>query len=367
MPGKSFFTQLPPSAPYDRIAPMIKPKKRSVDLRIETLRGFAILGVVFNHTGAWIIAALNKSNIEAGWESNILMFFMEFFSPLRMPLFTVISGWVYALMPVDKENIKTYLLSKVRRIIIPLFFISTILFFITGLVNNIYPSLGGSHGQVLSPLEFWKTWFYHFGHLWFLQAIVVLFILIAVIDLLGAMNHFRQWLIWLAATSLFYFVFPDHVEFWSLSKTKVILPFFIFGVGLNRFEEQIFASKLVKFIGLAVVAALVLKYIGRPWIIARHDWPLTLFIGTLAPVYLLSLNIKIKPLIGIGKYSYTIYLYHGLPWIFLSSLGLELITAGYQLGYIVMFLASGLLFPVVTEMIGSKISYLRTPLLGKKP
>ena len=345
---------------------MIKPK-RPVDLRIETLRGFAILGVVCNHISLWMIAALNKSNIEPGMASNILMFFMEFFSPLRMPLFTVISGWVYALMPVNKENIKRFLLSKIRRIIIPLFFISTVLFFVTGLVTSLYPSLGGLRGPELSPLEFWKTWFYHFGHLWFLQAIVVLFIVLAVIDLLGAMAHFRHWLIWLAATSLFYFMFPDDIEFWSLSKTKAILPFFIFGVGLNRFEEQIFSSALIKFIGPAVVALLVLKYIDRPWIITRHDWPLTLLIGTLAPVYLLSLNLTFKPLIRVGKYSYTIYLYHGLPWIFLSSLGLELIAAGSQLGYIVMFLASGLLFPVVTEMIGSKIPYLRTPLLGKKP
>ncbi len=346
---------------------MTKSKERVVDLRIETLRGFAILGVVCNHISLWMISALNKTNVDPGLASGFLLFFMEFFSPLRMPLFTVISGWVYALMPVSKHNIKPFFLAKVRRVIIPLFFVSTVLYFISGLVTDNYPGIVGRNPQEVLPHEFWKMWFYHFGHLWFLQAIILLFILIALIDTWRAMADIRQWFFWLGASVIVYYALPDHIEFWSISKTKTILPFFIFGVGLHRFQEQIFASKFVKFTGLLVVAALLIKYLGWPWILAKHDGILTLVIGTIAPVYLLSLNLKFKPLVWIGKYSYTIYLYHGLPWLFLSTLGLGLLAGGLQWVWICMFLTSGLLFPVVTEKIGGRIPYLRSPLLGKKP
>lgn len=325
------------------------------------------MGVVFNHISLWMISALNKIEVEPGFASAFLLFFMEFFSPLRMPLFTVISGWVYALMPVTKDNLKPFFLAKIRRIIIPLFFVATVLYFVSGVVNDTYPGIVGRNPQEVLPHQFWKMWFYHFGHLWFLQAIIILFVLIALIDASRAMTNIKQWLFWLGTTIVVYYALPDHIELWSISKTKTILPFFIFGVGLRRFQEQIFSSKFVKFTWPIVAVALLIKYFDWPWILAKHDGILNLVIGTIAPVYLLSLNIKVKPLIWVGKYSYTIYLYHGLPWIFLSTLGLGLLAGGFQWVWIFVFLTSGLLFPVVTETIGVKIPFLRCPILGKKP
>jgi len=342
--------------------------KKNTDNRIETLRGLAILGVVLHHANLRMINALIECNVDPGYISNIMSMCSEFFAPLRMPLFTIISGWVYAIRPVNFSNLRVFFAGKVRRIILPLFFLSTAFYFAIGYTTNEFPGIVGKNPQAVLPHEFWKLWFFHFGHLWFLQALTLIFIFVAFVDSWGLMDDMKKWIFWVIATSLAVYIIPRHIEFFSINRMRNIIPFFFFGVGLYRFREQIFSSRYLILLAIPILAAsLLIDYFKWPWLIARHYWPLALLIGMIAPVALLSLNFKCKPLIWIGKYSYTIYLWHGFAWYFLMTIGLKLIAAGYQWAFALMFLITGLLFPVLIEKTGIKIPLLRTFVLGKKP
>ena len=48
----------------------------------------------------------------ANLEALMIRYIYATFQYVRMPLFTAISGWVYALYPVESKNVAIYLLKK---------------------------------------------------------------------------------------------------------------------------------------------------------------------------------------------------------------------------------------------------------------
>ena len=79
---------------------MIKQKS----CHIETLRGIAILLVVLGH----VIGSTSEGGMKVANDS-FFRYLYDLFVNIRMPLFTVISGWVYALHPVKADNISIFL------------------------------------------------------------------------------------------------------------------------------------------------------------------------------------------------------------------------------------------------------------------
>ena len=92
--------------------------KAKKDLSIETLRGLAIILVVMGH----VIGSDNTGGMRVEDDSFLRHLYFTF-QYLRMPLFTVISGWVYALRPAGMNNLLDFNIKKVRRIILPLIFV----------------------------------------------------------------------------------------------------------------------------------------------------------------------------------------------------------------------------------------------------
>src|SRR3990167_1539045 len=90
------------------------------DQSIETLRGIAIVLVV---AGYIIQADLN--HIDSGITA-FLDWMYYLLKPIRMPLFTVISAYLYAASPATRETFKKLVTGKSRRILIPFFVVSTL-------------------------------------------------------------------------------------------------------------------------------------------------------------------------------------------------------------------------------------------------
>ena len=86
---------------------MAQPKDQSV----ETLRGMAIILVVMGH----VIGSDNTGGMKVPDDSFLRHLYFTF-EYLRMPLFTMISGWVYALHPVSQSNWNDFTIKKIRRI-----------------------------------------------------------------------------------------------------------------------------------------------------------------------------------------------------------------------------------------------------------
>ncbi len=74
------------------------------DNSVQTLRGFAIILVVMGHVIGYKGDEGMKVADDSFWR--YMYYTLEYF---RMPLFTVISGWVYTLRPVSKETIGKFI------------------------------------------------------------------------------------------------------------------------------------------------------------------------------------------------------------------------------------------------------------------
>src|SRR4051812_2363105 len=90
------------------------------DQSIETLRGLAIILVV-----AGYIISGDLENTHSIVASG-LRYFYYMLKPVRMPLFTVISAYLYASSPATQDTIKKLFIGKSRRILIPFVVVSAI-------------------------------------------------------------------------------------------------------------------------------------------------------------------------------------------------------------------------------------------------
>jgi glucans biosynthesis protein C len=338
---------------------------KSGDLRIETLRGLAILAVVAHHAAIALADAAQTAGLHpsvvrdlAGAQSGLLQ-------ALRMPLFTVLSGWVYALKPFRAGTSVAFLQGKIRRILLPLLFVATASYFFDLAVYGDYPYVGGANPRPVPPSEFWILWFHRYNHLWFLHAMLVIFAVIAVIDYAGWMRTVKQWLFWVATAALLPYFVALKTDIWSLNKVLDLLVFFLVGVGINRFgflwtKKAVMGSAWVVFIA-AMAVHLAWKLRGEDF----DPWLHFVLAGSLGPICLLSLNVVLRPLAWIGGYSYTIYLYHGFGFAALVPFGAMPGSSLLQSCWFIGLIVAGLGVPMAIDFVAGRIPYVRTLLLGR--
>jgi glucans biosynthesis protein C len=142
---------------------------QSKNTYIETLRGFAIILVVFGH----VIGSNSNGGMRVSDDSifRYLYFTLEY---IRMPLFTVISGWVYANKPIDVSGSGKFILGKLRRLILPMFVISTILFLLRMVIpgTNTKPTLAALPYIYVFPYDLY----------WYLYSLFIIFILVVLFE-----------------------------------------------------------------------------------------------------------------------------------------------------------------------------------------
>lgn len=339
---------------------------KSGDLRIETLRGFAILAVVAHHATMIFSETLDTNELVPGIVRKLTHYQSVLLLPIRMPLFTVLSGWVYALKPFCPGDGRAFWLGKFRRILVPLFFAATVYYFVI-LVESGQVTHSNGDSPPIPPSTFFEVWFYHFGHLWFLQALLVIFGLVAVIDALGWMNSTRQWLMWVTAFALLPYAVPTGPSFWSLYKVDEILVFFVVGVGLRRFGHLWSKRPIIVMAWIGFATAMIAHVIY--WRLGLNNsfdpWPHRFIAGALAPICILSLNFVFRPLAWIGGFSYAIYLYHELGFRLLKPFVSYLDSLPSRFIWFGLLLLLGLILPLVIHYTASRIPYVRTLVIGR--
>ena len=120
------------------------------DLSIETLRGLAIILMVAGH----VIGDAPTNGMRASDTSGFhhAYYSLKFF---RLPLFTVISGFVYALRPVVSGRSLIFLRGKARRILLPMAAVGTLEFFLRLIVPGTNSSVELS--------QIWRIYVYPFA------------------------------------------------------------------------------------------------------------------------------------------------------------------------------------------------------------
>ncbi|MDK1360191.1 acyltransferase [Arthrobacter sp. zg-Y1219] len=346
-----------------KVIKITMPSPQSVrrDMSIDSLRGLAILLMVAGH----VIGGSQSRGLSVPDDSWWRYYFV-IFADVRMPLFTLLSGYVYALRPINSTTqLPRLIRGKARRLVIPLFTVGTIFF----LSQIIIP------GTNRTPqwMDFWKVYIFGIEHLWFLQAIFILFLLTGLLDALGWLETKRRWGIFAITTSLAYvLVFvPNDWNIYSIGGAVELAPFFLLGIGLHRFSGQLKIDRIAILIAFIAIIALVLRsYVTIAGVTLDDFWnrQLSLILGATSTTVLFVYRkyLKNKLLAWLGAYSFGVYLLHTF-----GNAGMRLVLERFGLENTGIMFITCMIFavgtPILFERTLGRINSISWAVLGQKP
>lgn len=333
--------------------------KRPKNEYIETLRGLAILLVVAGHVIGVDAAGGMKVADDSVWR-----YLYASLQYVRMPLFTAISGWVYALYPAEAGRMGGFMLKKARRLLLPMACVGTLYFMLQ------YVTPGTNNTGVLSDL--WKIYVLPYTVYWYLPSLFLIFGFAAWLDVRGVCSTVRRWLCWLLIACGMVVVEPrlssNLPNVFGIWGAMCLLPFFLLGVGIRRFADRLASPAMKKFylagFLLGIAAQQIIWFtVGDPGLL--RGLFLHVPVGILSSAFLLTLTWRNRFLIRLGGYAYGIYLFHAFGTsagrILLKSIGIH-----SSLGIFLLSLLLGLSIPIVVEMFLRRFPLLQTLFLGKK-
>jgi len=313
---------------------------------IDTLRGLACILLVGYH----VIGSMpsNGLKIESGYFRDI----NDILGLIRMPLFTFLSGLVYAYRPFDQGFIK-YTKGKLRRLIIPMLIVGTLF----AVMQSIVP------GSNFQQYDWSMLHIIPVAHFWFIESLFIIFLLIAGLEVFAGLDKKNNFLIVFIIACVLYLL-NIKLNYFSISGVIYLLPFFLAGMAIQRFSLlEIIKPKLGYLMLFSVFVVLLFILFDYVPLKPKHSIE-ALVIGILFCVGVLSIKRKNNILAIIGGYSYSIYLFH----VFFTA-GSRVIL--YKIGMTdltIIFLISiflGLLFPIIAERILNGTNTTRTLFMGK--
>ena len=334
-------------------------QQKNKDLSIETLRGIAIVLVVTGH----VIGSKSDGGMRVEDDSFLRHLYFTF-QYLRMPLFTVISGWVYALRPVRSDYLADFTVKKIRRIILPLIFVGGTYY----IVQNLIP--GTNFSYPISSL--WRILVFPYTFYWYLQALFIVFLIIALVDSQNLANKFSHW-IFLFTLSVLLLIMRDNFipesfpNYFGFKGGIYLLPFFIIGVGIKRFKNVFSNRYLVTALSVILVISLIIQQLVWYNVINLQlsaSNGLGLLIGVAGTIIFLRIHFTLKSMVWMGQYAYIIYLFHS----FGTSGGRILLHKAGIYDTFTVFLMSltlGLFLPVIIEPVLDRWGITRMLFLGR--
>lgn len=326
------------------------------DPHVETLRGLAIILVVLGH----MIGYSSTGGMRVA-DDSLLRYLYYTLEYVRLPLFTVISGWVYANKPVDAENRRRFLGGKFRRLLIPMFVISTFLFLFRMIVpgTNTTPHMSELPRNLYLPYDVY----------WYLFSLFVIFIVITLLDTQAFFRKAQGWLATLTCAFLFLFVSENFLDpvpnLFSFKGAAYLFPFFLIGIGLYRYSDILLNERVTLLILLIFIAAFVVQqlvWFGYFPVQERHSI-LGMTVGISGVLLLFRLKLRNNLLIWIGGYAYGIFLFHvfftGGSRIVLNKLGIE-----NQFVMLVLGVTLAIFLSILTESLIKRSRTLRFFFLG---
>ncbi|ANF57691.1 acyltransferase family protein [Halotalea alkalilenta] len=335
------------------LARMSSPAQRRT--KIDTLRGLACLLLVFYHAvDGYTRASLLK-------EGSLLVSFGDSFTYLRMPLFTFLSGYVYALKPVQTAMLVRFAQGKLRRLGLPLLFVGLPLALL-----QVYLGSEGEHSLIdalWSPL-------YPITVLWYLDALLLIFLLVAVLELGGLLRtplHLGGCLAVALVATLWS---GDGSGLLAISGALYLLPFFLLGVWAQRFAVR--PSRSTRRVAVASLW-LIVPLCGLPVLLLDRDtllesktlpWAIGLSAASCLALYFLDW--RNMTLARLGAYSYAVFLFHTLfisgSRIVMKQLQLDDYIASEWL--LAMSFACGLVGPILLQRLVRHWRLVHMVLLG---
>ncbi len=316
--------------------------------QVDTLRGIACILLVAFHVIGY--DATNGLQIASGPIREI----NDLLAHVRMPLFTFLSGIVYAWRPYDGDTGR-FLRGKIRRLIIPLLTVGTLFAVIQTIVPGTHAGITNWALLHIQPV----------GHFWFLEALFIIFVLMIGLESLHLLDTpHRFFAVFLGAILISLLQIP--VSWFAFNGMTYLLPFFLAGMAVRRYGLHAHISRRNAVWLLAGMAAVFLfMYLGILDNPDRQTLP-AILIGVLTCTGLLQLGWESPWLANIGFFSYAIYLYHvfftaGIR-IALKSLGVDDFESHFLIG-----LMAGIIGPILLERLFIRHPFWRVLMLGQAP
>jgi glucans biosynthesis protein C len=315
---------------------------------IDAVRGLACLLVVVRHVIGDGAATGLHLPLTSPW--HYAMTSLDF---IRMPLFTALSGYLYAGHRVTRPDLVLFWTKKLRRIAFPLVTATVILWLFR------YALLGETE-----PL--WHVMLFSYGHLWYLQALLLLFLTISVLDAFVKVSW--TGLVFIAfGTAILGQAGFDITEFFSIAGAVYLLPHFLFGV-LLRERADLLQDRSVGLLALGIVAVvLTAQQLGLNGV--TPELPAMQLSAVVAGMAMVVFLLQRFPdnafLAGIGRYAYTIYLWHMLSNALARETGLRLgLHSNAEL--FVFCLTTAIGAPILLHSLAARVPMLCLMLTGSR-
>lgn len=315
-------------------------------IMIDSLRGIACIFLVIFH----IIGDTPESGLRIS--EGVYRHLNDLLAYVRMPLFTFLSGVVYAYRPFIK-GAKSFIGKKARRLLLPMLFVGTLF----AILQSVTPGTNGG-------IENW--YMLHIvpvAHFWFIESLFLLFLLMVVLEKFEQFNSIKSWLIVFVISSSAY-ISPIHFDYFSFSGFIYLTPFFLLGMAIVRYDlHRVFTLNVSIILSVIIVLFLSLVY-GSLIPIYDKRTLVGLLLGVSSCLALYSLGVRNSTLARIGVFSYSIYIYHVF---FTASVRIVFLKIGLHSNELIIIasLIAAILGSIFVEITLGRINYVRALFLGK--
>ncbi|MEY8565660.1 acyltransferase [Corynebacterium sp.] len=281
------------------------PSPPSRNLPVDTLRGVACLLLVSFH----VIGYDSTDGLHVA-DDSALRYYTDSVDYLRMPLFTLLSGLVYAWRPLHAPGgYLTFMGKKARRLLVPyVIFVPAI-----GL-TQVYLD-GTNSSRDLDPLN-WLL--FSLSPYWFLLTTFWFFAVVALADsrsLLSSRLTFG--VVFCASLAVVLVTHTEQFRFLQVGQALTLAPFFLAGVAMSRFSlvpttpATRWGSTAVLVLAAVVVQlALTGAMPGTDGAFDSRHSLVGVGLGILFPLVFLGWSLANRQLAWIGGYSSGIFLLH---------------------------------------------------------
>lgn len=332
-------------------------KKRNTT--IDLLRVIAIITLVIEHT----IGSDSKGGMQIEYPSFMRHIYL-YTNYYGIPLFSAISGYVYAMRPAI--SFKDHFISKFKRLMQPALSVGIIYF----LIQYITPNTNVQ--RELSDI--WEIFIYPYTYFWFLPSLFLTMLLQYGIDKFKLNNSLTRSLIILAIALLCKVGINNGIiegtpNFFSYQGAIGIFVFFNLGYIIFKYGKNI-PKVAYTIIGIiSIVFSVVL--LENTWLnnMGNRDY---LLYNCVSPIlicglllFLLKITIPTKYLHKAANYTMGIYLFHG----FGTSGGrimLRMLSVENEMIILVVSSILAILISVIGVLIIRKTSFTASILLGEK-
>lgn len=313
----------------------------SRDLKVDTLRGIACIALVFFH-------AVGTPTTGFRVDEGPLKEFNDFLALIRMPLFTFLSGYVFAIRPYVSGQTKAYLKGKARRLLLPLLFAGTIFAVLQSLTPGTNSAVDDWYLLHIIPV----------GHFWYIESLFLIFLFVIPLTILKVLES-PIGVLFVISSFLLLSLGQPYSSYFGFKGFVYLVPFFFTGYAIRYYLVDLDVNRILA--GLALVALLATAV----WFDYGSVRGLrAMVLGALFCVLIYTLRLEVPLLARVGHYSYSIFIYH-VFFTAAARIGLEFVIDGYVLYKVIVCTLFGIVGPIVLYRLFRNIAILRPLAFGE--